>query len=269
MIAPLTQGSDGNLYGTASGGGNSNGPCGTIFKLSTAGEMLWTYAFPCGRGGAIPYAPLLQASDGNFYGTTTSGGQDGGVQPGAVFKLKPNGNVAILYAFKNGTDGAGPTGVLAQGTDGNLYGTTLGDEGGTLFRLTLSGVHTILYHFGTRGNQPYAGLVQDTNGVFYGTTYAGGRSGDGSVYSLDMGLGPFVSFVQPTGASGGTAQILAQGLTGTTIVTFNGVAATGFKVVNDTYMTAVVPAGATTGKVAVTTPSGVLTSNINFRVLNP
>jgi uncharacterized repeat protein (TIGR03803 family) len=266
VIAPLTQGSDGNLYGTASDGGSTDG-CGTIFKLSTAGQILWTYAFPCGKGGSVPYAALLQASDGNFYGTTISGGIDGGVQPGTVFRLSQNGIVTILYAFKNPIDGSGPAGSLTQGTDGNLYGTTLGGDGGTIFELTLSGTHTILHRFGSSGKDPYAGVMQDTNGTFYGTTYAGGRSGFGTVYSLNMGLGPFVTFVQPTGAAGSGAQILGQGLTGSTSVTFNGVAATSFKVVNDTYMTAVVPTGAITGKVVVTTPGGTLTSNVNFRIL--
>jgi uncharacterized repeat protein (TIGR03803 family) len=86
--------------------------------------------------------------------------------------------------------------------------------------------------------------MQDTNGTFYGTTYAGGRFGSGTVYSLNMGLGPFVRFVQPTGRVGQTAQILGQGLTGATSVTFNGVSATSFKVGADTFMTAVVPSGA-------------------------
>ncbi len=265
VIAPLIQGTDGNLYGTAEEGGADD--CGAIFKLSTTGQMLWTYSFPCGKGGAIPYAPLLQASDGNFYGTTISGGLDGGAQPGTVFRLNQNGNVTILYAFKNFIDGSEPEGGLTQGTDGNLYGTTFGGEGGNLFQLTLSGVHTILYRFGAAGKQPHAGVMQDTNGIFYGTTSEGGRSGFGSVYSLNMGLGPFVTFVQPTAAVGGTAQILGQSLTGATGVTFNGIAATSFKMVNDTYMTAVVPSGATTGKVVVATPGGTLTSNVNFRIL--
>ena len=81
-----------------------------------------------------------------------------------------------------------------------------------------------------------------------------------------MGLGPFVAFVQPIGKIGRTAQILGQGFIGTTSATFNGVPATTFKVLRDTYMTAVIPAGATTGPVVVTTPSGTLTSNKNFVV---
>jgi hypothetical protein len=81
-----------------------------------------------------------------------------------------------------------------------------------------------------------------------------------------MGLDPFITFVLPVGKPGQTAQILGQGLTGTTSVTFNGVAATKFTVVSDTYMTSVVPAGATTGPVVITTPTGNLTSNVSFRI---
>ena len=94
----------------------------------------------------------------------------------------------------------------------------------------------------------------------------GGTNFDGIVYRLDGGLGPFVTFIQPTGKVGKTAQILGQGLTGTTSVTFNGVPAAKFSVVSDTYMTAVVPAGASTGAVVVATPAGNLTSNVSFRI---
>jgi uncharacterized repeat protein (TIGR03803 family) len=219
----------------------------------------------------VPNAGLLQASDGNFYGTTFEGGH--GIGCGTVFKLNQAGNVSPVYAFKDAADGCNPEAGLVQGTDGNLYGTTpYGGKGGnggdgTLFQLTTHGVHTILYNFGTTGYRPLAAPMQDTNGTFYGTTELGGRSGYGTVYSLNMGLGPFVTFVRPNGAVGGTAQILGQGLTGATGVTFNGIAATSFKVATDTFMTAVVPAGATTGKVVVTTPGGTLTSNVTFRVL--
>jgi hypothetical protein len=96
----------------------------------------------------------------------------------------------------------------------------------------------------------------------------GGAEGYGSIFSLNMGLGPFVAFVVPVGAAGQSAQILGQGFTGTTAVTFNGVPATSFKVASDTFLTAVVPSGATTGKVVVTTPGGTLTSNVNFRITN-
>ena len=128
-------------------------------------------------------------------------------------------------------------------------------------------IHSILHYFNVAGNFPFAPPTQDTNGKFYGTTYQGGRYGYGTVYSLDMGLGPFVSFVLPAGRVGQQVQILGQGLTGTTSVSFGGVPATSFNVLRDTYMTAVVPSGAATGPVVVTTPTGSLTSNVSFRVL--
>jgi hypothetical protein len=78
----------------------------------------------------------------------------------------------------------------------------------------------------------------------------------------------FVTFVQPTGKVGQAAQILGQHLTGATSVAFNGVPATSFSIVRDTYMTAVVPTGATTGKVVVTTPGGALTSNVNLIIIH-
>jgi hypothetical protein len=96
--------------------------------------------------------------------------------------------------------------------------------------------------------------MQHTSGLFYGSTFCLGSYGHGYVYSLDMGLGPFVALVRPNGVVGSNAQILGQGLTGTSSVTFNGIAATSFNVVSDTYMTAVVPSGATTGPIVVTTP---------------
>jgi uncharacterized repeat protein (TIGR03803 family) len=265
VASALIQGSDGNLYGTAEKGGtNSNG---TIFKLSTAGVILWSYSFPGGSGGSSPVAGLIQASDGNFYGTTFAGGNALGI--GTIYRLDQDGNVVVVYTFQSNTDGSNPEAGLVQGTDGNLYGTTLGGGAhklGTLFKVSLSGTHTKLYDFGGSGQQPLAAPLQHTNGEFYGTTFLGGTAGVGTVYSLDMGLGPFISFVRATGKVGQTAQILSQGLTGSTIVTFNGVKATTFKVVSDTYMTAVVPMGATTGPVVVTTPSGTLTSNVNFRI---
>jgi hypothetical protein len=98
------------------------------------------------------------------------------------------------------------------------------------------------------------------------SSWQAGTHNEGFLYSVNMSLGPFVAFVYPGGKIGNTAEILGQGLTGTTSVTFNDLAATSFSVVSDTYITAVVPTGATTGAVVVTTPGGTLTSNVSFRV---
>jgi len=267
--AALTQGADGNLYGTAQGGGAYD--CGTIFKMNRSGVILYYYSFPCGTGGALPSAPLVQAYDGNFYGTTFEGGVGQGQGDGTIFKMTQKGAVSILYSFKGGRDGASPNAGFVQATDGKLYGATGvgGTSGfGALFRITTAGAYELLYSFPQNiGKVPEYSLTQHTNGLFYGTAEGGGANNYGAVYDLNMGLGPFVAFVIPTGGVGKSAQILGQGLTGTSSVTFNGIAATSFKVLTDTYMTAVVPSGATTGPVIVTTPGGALKSNKSFRII--
>jgi uncharacterized repeat protein (TIGR03803 family) len=133
--------------------------------------------------------------------------------------------------------------------------------------MTPKGQVTTLHSFNnTDGSSPYGGLVQSTNGKFYGTTIYGGTIGDGTVFSLDVGLGPFVSFVRASGQVGQTGPILGQGLTGTTSVFFNGTPAS-FTVASDTFIKATVPAGATSGYVTVTTPGGTLTSNRVFHIV--
>jgi uncharacterized repeat protein (TIGR03803 family) len=263
----LIQGADGGLYETGSGGAKG---CGGIFKMSTTGVMLQSYSFPCGDGGNGPEG-LLQAADGNFYGTTLQGGSH---NAGTIFKMTPDFQVSILYSFLGSSgstpDGRLPAAGLVQATDGNLYGTT--SEGGsadmgTLYQISTNGTYKSLYSFrGKAGKLPASGLVQHTSGLLFGTAEQGGANGLGTVYALDMGLGPFITFVQPTGKVGQTAQILGQGFTGTTSVTFNGIAATSFTVGRSTYLRAVIPSGATTGPVVVATPNGTLTSNVNFVV---
>jgi uncharacterized repeat protein (TIGR03803 family) len=267
---PLMQGSDGSLYVTAWEGGVNNN--GTIVKLTTSGKLLNCYAFPGGAGGNFPNGPLVEASDGNYYGTTYQGGSPGqGL--GTIFQMTSGGKVTVLYAFSasaNSTDGVNPAYGLVQATDGYLYGgTTRGGANGlgTVFRIGTSGAYSQLYSFSSATGSNPLGLMQDTNGLLYGTLAQSGTYGYGDIYSLSMGLGPFITFVRPSGKVGQAVQILGQSLTGTTGVTFNGIKATNFKVVGDTYMTAVVPSGATSGPVVVTTPTGNLTSNVRFRIL--
>jgi uncharacterized repeat protein (TIGR03803 family) len=205
----LTQGGDGNFYGTSVTGGpfspvcsaNLNG-CGLIFRLSPSGAFTVLYTF---TGNAAdhnatpiyPYGALLQASDGNFYGTTSEGP--------AVYRMTPSGGVTFLTFL-----GGGSYGNLVQGADGNLYGTTaLGGGGtcsadrsavclppagsrpcpdpgcGTVFRVTTSGGLTTLHLFtgGADGSKPYAGLVRGADGNFYGTTQAG-AAGFGTVFRI-------------------------------------------------------------------------------------
>ncbi len=268
--ANLTRGTDGSFYGEAAGGGTGSCPspavgCGVLYKIEPLGAFTVLHDFN-GPDGDIPYGGLIQASDQNFYGTTFYGGAHG---YGTVFKFTPPNTLTTLYSF-SGTDGAQPRGKLIQATDGNLYGTTYagGSIGyGTIFRITLAGKLTTLHNFdATDGQNSNSGLVQDTNGTFYGETSGGGNYSYGTIYSLSMGLGPFVKFILNAAEVGQTAEILGQGFTGTTAVSFNGTPAA-FTVQSDTYLTATVPAGATTGFVTVTEPSGTLTSNTKFRVI--
>jgi uncharacterized repeat protein (TIGR03803 family) len=172
------------------------------------------------------------------------------------------------------TDGYSPYAGLVQATNGDFYGTTFegGANGdGTVFKITPSGTLTTLYSFCsqsgcTDGYQAYAGLIQATNGSFYGTTSNGGAEGSGGiVFSLSVGLGPFVEAQPTSGKVGAAVKILGTNLTGGTSVTFNGTAAV-FKVVSSSLITTTVPAGATTGEVQVVTPKGTLMSNVKFRV---
>jgi uncharacterized repeat protein (TIGR03803 family) len=213
---------------------------------------------------------LVLGTDGNFYGTTASGGAN--YNAGTVFKITPTGARTTIYSFcaqVGCTDGATPRDGLVLGSDGNFYGPTYyggAHNEGTLFQITPAGVLNTLHSFGgTEGYYPIQHLFQATNGTFYGTTDFGGSGGDGTIFSLSVGLRPFVKTVPTSGKVGTKVIILGNKLKGTTSVTFNGTAAV-FKIVSGTEITTSVPTSATTGEVQVTTPSGTLTSNVNFRV---
>ncbi len=168
----LVRGTDGNFYGTTYAGGAND--LGTVFKITPSGTLTMLHSFQGPfSDGSTPFASLVQGTDGNFYGTTGSGGSFG---IGTVFKMTPSGTLTILHSF-SGADGAAPESELVQGSDGNFYGTTsqVGLNGvGTVFKITPGGTLTTLTSFGQSGVSPYGGVVQATDGNFYGTTYAGG-----------------------------------------------------------------------------------------------
>ncbi len=276
--APLLQGTDGHFYGTTYDGGWRCwlGGCGTAFKMTSKGILTRVYNFG-GWDGEHPSGPLIEGSDGNFYGTTYGQSGNGG---GVVFKLTRQGAFMVLHNFGDPNypnDGRWPYAGLVEATDGNFYGATTGGGTGVcnetwgsgcgvIFQITPAGAYSILYNFdGIDGAGPWSTPVQHTNGKIYGLAAYGGTAGDGVVYSFDLGLAPFVSLVSTSGKIGKTVEVLGQGFTGTTAVSFNGTAAS-FKVWSDTFLEATVPSGATTGPVTVTTPGGTLTSNHPFRV---
>ena len=179
----LVQGGDGNFYGTTYQGGtsaNCNGGCGTVFKISPGGILTTLYNFGGGNG-SYPYTGLVLGSDGNFYGTTSSGGASINcpIGCGTVFRISPAGILTTLYSFDNGADGSIPLAGLVQGSDGNFYGTT---QAGTVFKISPAGALTTLYSSGSYIFS--AGLVQGSDGNFYGTTVYGGTANDGTVFKL-------------------------------------------------------------------------------------
>jgi uncharacterized repeat protein (TIGR03803 family) len=199
----LIQTTDGSLYGTAFYGGDnrceSDGArvnCGTIFKITPGGTLTTIYNF-CSQSdctdGEYPEG-LIQAADGNFYGTTFLGGTRGGY--GTIFRITPAGTLTTLHSFGGYPQSSNPT-TLVEGTDGNFYGTTAyGGSGtmlcggfgygcGTIFKITPSGALTNLHNFDlTDGSHPFAPMVQTIDGDFYGTASEGGANQRGTVFKI-------------------------------------------------------------------------------------
>ena len=237
----LALGTDGNFYGATLHGG-ANG-YGTIFKITPAGALTTLHSFTAteeggaygapvqGKNGtfygvtsygkaysvtssgtfkllpkAIPgasYAPLFLAWDGNFYGTTKTGG----IGYGTIFQMSALGAVKILYSFDI-THGSYPIGPVVQGIDQpfdrfnrTLYGTTSGggalaQDVGVVYGFRPTGEGWMLHEFdstsATDGYQPFAGLVAATDGYFYGSTNVGGGSSPyGTLFRLDSPTGSF------------------------------------------------------------------------------
>lgn len=265
-VGPLVEANDGSFWGTTSTSTDLNGPC-VVFKLSPSGDFTY-YVFP----GAYVYsdAGLVQGNDGNFYGTTYTSYD----AYGYVFRITPKGVVTDLHDFNGCSDGANPDGGLVLATDGNFYGVA--DNGGaygcvtagygTVYKISPTGKFEVVANLdGTHGAHPSVTLMQHTNGILYGDADEGGETtNNGTFFKVNVpGLKPFVSLLPTSRKVGAKIGILGQGFTGTTRVSFNGIKAT-FTVVSSTYLTAVVPSGATTGLVTVTTPKGTLTSNKKF-----
>ena len=322
----LTQGSDGDLYGTAANVGAHN--AGTVFKITLAGVFTKLYDFcsqPNCADGLRPGAGLVEARNGLFYGTTLGGGANG--SGGTIFRISPSGKLTTLYSFcaqPNCLDGANPQTSLLLATDGNFYGAT-GSGGlidgtcpsgcGTVFRIPLSGAPFTLVHAftGSEGTQVQK-LIQATDGSFYGTARSGGSSNLGTLFKMDSagsvsvlfnfcnaapcksstnpaglmqsttglfygtttgpgngvvftyGFPPFITISPASGAVGTMVRIFGTNLSGATEVTFNGGVQATFTVVAPGEIDTSVPPGALPGAVKVTTPAGILVSNVVFRV---
>jgi uncharacterized repeat protein (TIGR03803 family) len=295
----LIQASNGNFYGTAFGGGIGGG---TVFEMTTAGKLTVLYNF-CSKAnctdGETPYAGLIEATDGNLYGTTFSGGANGS---GTVFEITTAGKLTTLYSFcsqANCADGSSPQGGLVQDSNGTFYGTTYhggADSIGTIFSLSVVGLGPFVKTLQTSGKVGATVIILGTNltgatkvsfnGIaakftvissteIKATVPAGATTGTVTVVTPHGTLKTNVifkvtpqitSFTPTSGPVGTTVTITGVSLKQTAKVTFDGVVATDFTVDSDTKVTAMVPTGAKTGKIAITTPGGTAASTASFTV---
>lgn len=261
----VVQAANGSLYGVAEFGGvtpNCGAGCGTVFKLSPQGKYSLLYSFcsetNCSDGNS-PGLTLVQASNGNFYGTTFCGGVGSTSQncpggAGTLFQITPAGKLTTLYSFcseTNCADGGEPTTGLVIGPNGSLYGTTFvggSSSHGTLFRFSAAGKFTILHNFNT-GEEGLITLMLAGDGSLYGTT-SRGYNGGGKIFRFSP-RGDFTTiygFCSLTGCADGSSpqEPLVQGSDGNLYGTASSGGATG------------------NGTIFKITPEGKLTTLYNF-----
>lgn len=268
-IAALYQASDGYLYGMTTG---QNDSPGVLFRASTSGHFRILHTFPNGMGGL---GGLTQASNGLLYGVAVApppyapcpgiGAYIFSLSLSGTFRKFPgNWTGCSVYGGING-----PSTGLVEGSDGNLYGATGGGGGfsmGSVFRVNLEGTSFFnLLNFdlgngaGPAGYGGYA-LVQGSDGYLYGMAEGGGAYDGGTIYQLGINAPPPLPtvrlFAPASGAPGTAVRISGSHLIGVTGVSFNGVPATSISSRGDYFVVAVVPPGATTGPITVTTPNG-------------
>jgi uncharacterized repeat protein (TIGR03803 family) len=275
----LFQASDGNLYGTLADCEVVQG-AGCVYRISTTGvfKEIHDFAFTTGD---VPCTGLIQGKDGKLYGATQQGALNGS---GNIYKLTTAGVATDFHDFTNATDAScvnnsGPPVNLLQVADGSFYGVNpaYGPIGnGSIYKLTSAGVFTafLFPNPPVDGNLPSSTLIQNTNGLLYGTTPSGGNPAScayvcqGTFFSVATGDEAFVNMepTQKTGFVGASVGMFGQGFTSASAVKFGGVAATKVTRSGTSYLTAVVPAGAHTGPVTVTTGATTLTSPQTFKV---
>lgn len=181
-FASLLLGKDGNFYGTTGSGVEGPTVAGSIFKLTPAGVLTTLYTF----NGTTECAPqgLIQARDGNFYGTSSG---DGFNSYGSIFKMTPAGVVTTLLSFEDVPHGGSPQANLIEGRDGNFYGTTWygGTSGsGIVFKVTPTGILTSFSSYKSSYGSYPAALVEGIDGNFYSTASLGGANYSGTVFRL-------------------------------------------------------------------------------------
>jgi uncharacterized repeat protein (TIGR03803 family) len=211
----LVQAADGNFYGVTPYGGTTD--AGTVFKMTPGGALTTLHDFcvysSCSDG-KQPHQALVQATDGNLYGTTYSGGILSG-QYGTLFELTLDGSFTTLYQFcsqLNCADGTFPRSTLLQATDGSFYGTTSsggagGGGRGTVFRLS-TGLSPFIEL------QPTSGRV-GTPVTILGTNLTGATSVafNGTPATFNVVSASEITTTVPAGATTGTVQVTVGGNT--------------------------------------------------------
>lgn len=212
--APLIQAASGNFYGTTVDGGNASGD-GTVFRMTPAGALTTIYSFcaqPNCADGALPRnGGLVQAVDGNLYGTTFGGGTNpsclGGLGCGTVFKVTPGGTLSTLHSF-NGTDGEAIFNGLVQSTSGIFYGMS-GEGGtyglGTIFALSV-GLPPFVETVPTSGEA--GGTIQILG---YDLTAATSVSFNGTPAAFTVESKTLISTTVPAGATTGFVTVTGPG----------------------------------------------------------
>ncbi len=259
-----------------------------MFKLSTKGVITVLHEFDSTSttDGFQPLAGLVEASDGNFYGTAFSGPGNG---HGVLFKITKTGAYTVLHTFTTAT-GCSPSTTAIQNTNGIIYGHTNGCGGfyfnGVFYSLDaglspfvslvgypaalagksveilgqgLSGATSVKFGSGSATfnvvSDTYMTAVVPTSGTTGPVTVTtpGGTLKSKQVFSVI----PLVNSFSPTSGPVGTqVTITGSGFTGASSVIFGKAKAITFTVDSGTQITATVPAGATTGKITVTTAGG-------------
>jgi uncharacterized repeat protein (TIGR03803 family) len=293
----LVQGTDSSFYGTTLQGGSNND--GVVYKITSSGKFTLLHSFNPPTDGTLSYAAMIQGTDGNFYGTTNA---FGGFLD-TIYKVTLQGVYSNVYQFDgtNSTIGISAANALVQNTNGLLYGATSFSASstggnGTVYTLNIgakpfvrltaasglvgSSVSIFGQGFSSSSVVKFGGVTA-SGIVRQGTTYitvpvpAGALTGSVTVATGSTTLTsnsifnvlPKVKTFSPTSGKVGTSVVITGvSLTQTSAVKFDGVAATSFTVNSDTQITAVVPAGAKTGKIAVTTKGGASSSSTAFTV---
>ena len=299
-FGPLIEGNDGNFYGVASGNGGSNGS-GVLFKVSPSGKLTILHSFTGGADGSNPVGGLVQATDGNLYGTNDLGGRFGwGVlfcySPGTI----PSGQTRfhVLHDFDLPT-GASPQVTLLQHTDGKLYGDTAvggsADRGAfysfdaglgpfisfmprarraghsvKILGQGFTGASAVLFN----GTQASFVVVSDTfikarvpDGATSGFLTVKTRSGTLKSNRTFLVKPQIVGFDPTSGTIGTKVVIAGISLKQTSKITFDGMATTNFTIDSDSQITATVPSGAQSGRIGITTTGAPVYSVAYFAVL--